>query len=90
MNGEQIYSTQARSTINPGNLNGTEKKETAQPYAKIEAKFNDRKIEEKKAKKENEIWDDQEFIEENIREDGRPQPKFDVLYRPLFVVKALR
>ena len=79
---EQIYSTQARSTINPGNLTGDKnKKEVAEPYAKIEAKFNEKKIEEKPKKKENEIWDEKEFIEENIKEDGRPQPKFEVLYK---------
>ncbi len=57
---------------------GGQKKEVAEPYAKIEAKFNGRKI-EKKTK--NDIWDEKEFIEENIKEDGRPQPKFEVLYK---------
>jgi hypothetical protein len=29
----------------------------------------------------NEIWKDEDFLEENIKEDGRPKPKFEVLYR---------
>lgn len=75
---QQIYSGKAESTLNPGNLDGKGgKKEVAAPYAKIEAKYNKRNLENKR----NKIWDDNEFIEENIKEDGRPQPKYEVLYK---------
>lgn len=77
---EQIYSSKAQSTLNPGNVTGNNKKEVAEPFAKIEAKFHGRKI-VKKTK--NDIWDENEFIEENIKEDGRPQPKFEVLHKQL-------
>lgn len=55
----------------------SERKELAKPYTKIEAKVNNRIL----AKPDTEIWKDEEFKEENIKEDGRPKPKFDVLYK---------
>lgn len=78
----QFYSGKAVSTLNPGNVmnhrNGVqEKKETAQPFTKIETKINNRMP----AKIQSEIWEEEELKEENIKEDGRPKPQFEILYK---------
>ena len=73
----QFYTGKTQSTLNPGNVDGREKKVTAPPNTKIEAKFNHRIL----TKEKNEIWTEKELIEENIKEDGRPKPKFEVLYK---------
>lgn len=77
----QFYSNETKSELHPGNFMGIggriEKKEVAPPHTKIEAKFNNRIL----AKPKNEIWSEKDFIEENIKEDGRPKPKFEVLYK---------
>jgi hypothetical protein len=57
--------------------NNNSTKEIARPYAKIEAKVNNRIP----TKKDTEIWKDEDFKEHNIKEDGRPKPQFDVLYK---------
>jgi hypothetical protein len=58
-------------------MTGENKKELARPYAKIEAKINNRLP----GKKENQIWTDDDFKEQGIKEDGRPKPKIDVLLK---------
>lgn len=65
--------------LNPGNLmsGSGEKKEIAKPYAKIEAKVNNRIP----ATRNTEIWTEDDFKEENIKEDERPKPKFEILYK---------
>ena len=63
--------------LTPGNLTGQEKKELAKPYTKIEAKVNNRIL----TKPENDIWKEEELIEEKIIEDDRPKPKYEVLYK---------
>jgi dynein assembly factor 6, axonemal len=74
----QFYSGKSQSVLNPGNINRKEeKKETAQPYAKIEAKVNNRLP----PKLNTEIWSEEDFKEESIKEDGRPKPQVDVLYK---------
>ncbi len=52
-------------------------KELARPYAKIETKVNNRMT----GKKDTSIWTDDDFKEENITEDGRPKPQFEILYK---------
>ena len=78
-NENAFYSNATESTLNPGNIGGgaDKKKETAPPNTKIVSKVNHRML----TKPQNEIWNDKDFIEDNIREDGRPKPKFEVLYR---------
>ena len=56
---------------------GDGKKQTAQPYAKIEAKVNNRLP----ANKDSQIWTDNDFKEQNIKDDGRPKPNFEILYK---------
>ena len=74
----QFYSGKSQSVLNPGNImKKDDKKEIAQPFAKIEAKVNNRLP----AKINTEIWTDDDFKEESIREDGRPKPQIDVLYK---------
>ena len=72
-----FYSNETESTLNPGNIGGKQKKEVAKPNTKIEAKYNNRIL----TKPKNEIWTEKDFIEENIKEDGRPKPKFEILYK---------
>ena len=73
-----FYSNETKSTLNPGNLDGKdEKKETAPPNTKIEAKYNHRIL----TKPKNEIWTDKDFKEEKFEEDGRPKPKYEILYK---------
>ena len=73
----QFYSNETKSTLNPGNINGKEKKEIAPPNTKIEAKYNHRIL----TKPKNEIWTDKDFKEEKFEEDDRPKPKFEILYK---------
>ena len=73
----QFYSNETKSTLNPGNINGKEKKEIAPPNTKIEAKYNHRIL----TKPKNEIWTDKDFKEEKFEEDGRPKPKYEILYK---------
>ena len=73
----QFYSNETKSTLNPGNINGKEKKEIAPPNTKIEAKYNHRIL----TKPKNEIWTEKDFKEEKFEEDGRPKPKFEILYK---------
>ena len=75
-----FYSNETESTLNPGTIGGpggNKKKEVAKPNTKIEAKYNHRML----TKPKNEIWSDKDFIEENIKEDGRPKPKYEILYK---------
>jgi hypothetical protein len=53
------------------------KKQTANPYAKIEAKVNNRLP----PNKDNQIWGDEDFKEQKIKEDDRPKPNFEILYK---------
>ena len=32
-------------------------------------------------KQKNEIWTDKDFLEDNMKEDGRPKPKYEILYK---------
>ena len=73
----QFYSNETKSTLNPGNINGKEKKEIAPPNTKIEAKYNHRIL----TKPKNEIWTEKDFKEEKFEEDDRPKPKFEILYK---------
>jgi hypothetical protein len=76
----QFYSGKTESVLNPGNVMNSrsgEKKEVAQPYAKIETKINNRLP----SKIPTDIWKDEELREENIKEDGRPKPQFEILYK---------
>jgi hypothetical protein len=75
----QFYAGKSQSVLNPGNILGNRdpKKEIAKPYAKIEAKVNNRVPK----KISNDIWNESDFKEENIKEDGRPKPKFEVLQK---------
>ena len=73
----QFYSNETKSTLNPGNINGKEKKEIAPPNTKIEAKYNHRIL----TKPKNEIWTEKDFKEEKFEEDGRPKPKYEILYK---------
>lgn len=75
----QFYSGKTESVLNPGNIMGPNntKKEVANPYTKIEAKVT--KTRPKKI--DNEIWKDEDFKEDNIKEDGRPKPQYDILYK---------
>jgi hypothetical protein len=79
----QFYSGKTESTLNPGNLMGgnNQKKELAKPYAKIEAKINNRTTVKAETKVSNDIWTDDDFKEEKILEDGRPKPEFEILYK---------
>lgn len=86
----QFYTGKTQSVLNPGNVmdnkNESIKKEISQPYAKIEAKVNNRTTSSTQSnvpqpKINKEIWSEDDFREENIKEDGRPKPKFDVLYK---------
>ena len=74
-----FYSNETESTLNPGNIGGgsNKKKEVAKPNTKIEITKNERIL----TKPKNEIWSDKDFIEENIKEDGRPKPKYEILYK---------
>lgn len=64
--------------LNPGSItDGNRKKEVAKPYMKIEAKVNNRMTN----KPSKEIWTEEDFNEDNIIEDERPKPKFEVLYK---------
>ena len=73
----QFYSNETKSTLNPGNINGNEKKEIAPPNTKIEAKYNHRIL----TKPKNEIWTEKDFKEEKFEEDDRPKPKYEILYK---------
>ena len=73
----QFYSNETKSTLNPGNIKGKEKKEIAPPNTKIEAKYNHRIL----TKPKNEIWTEKDFKEEKFEEDDRPKPKFEILYK---------
>ena len=75
----KFYSNETQSTLNPGNIIGgkKEKSEVAPPNTKIESKYNHRML----TKQKNEIWTDKDFIEDNLKEDGRPKPKYEILYR---------
>ena len=83
LSNSNYYNNNAGSVLNPhkvdilANRNNNLEKEIAQPFAKIEQKFNKRIL----TKPENQIWDDNEFKEENIIEDGRIQPEFEILYK---------
>ena len=72
-----FYSNETKWTLNPGNINGKEKKEIAPPNTKIEAKYNHRIL----TKPKNEIWTEKDFKEEKFEEDDRPKPKFEILYK---------
>jgi len=67
--------------LNPGNIGKTDdsKKERAKPNVKIEAKINNRLPDPKKEEKA--IWKTEELKEENITEDGRPKPEYEVKYK---------
>lgn len=73
----QFYSVKTESVLNPSNLmrNNGEKKEIARPFAKIEAKSN------RNQNFSTDIWTDSDFKENSIKEDGRPKPQFDFLYK---------
>ena len=75
----KFYSNETQSTLNPGNIIGgkKEKSEVAPPNTKIESKYNHRML----TKQKNEIWTDKDFLEDNLKEDGRPKPKYEILYR---------
>lgn len=74
----KFYSGETKSTLNPGNIvGGNGKKVVAPPNTKIESKFNHRIL----TKAKNEIWTEKDFIEDNLKEDGRPKPKYEVLYK---------
>jgi hypothetical protein len=74
----QFYSGKSESVLHPGNVGGkNDNKEIAKPYAKIEAKVNNRVAQ----KPNTEIWTEDDFKEEKIKEDGRPKPQFDILYK---------
>lgn len=77
--GNQFYSGElGKSVLNPGNIDGREKKEVARPFAKIEAKVNNRIIKNK----ETEIFTEEDIKEKDVLvEDSRPKPKFEVLYK---------
>ena len=64
--------------LNPGisNKEKDDKKERAKPNSKIEIKQNNRLPDPKK--EETAIWKTEELKEENIQEDGRPKPEYDV------------
>ena len=69
------------SVLNPGeigNKNG-DKKSTAKPHAKIEAKINNRKLGTQATKKENVIWDNKD-IKDHVEDkrENRPKPDFEV------------
>ena len=74
----KFYSNETQSTLNPGNIiEGKKEKEVAPPNTKIESKYNHRML----TKQKNEIWSDKDFIEDNLKEDGRPKPKYEILYK---------
>jgi len=58
-------------------MTGDKKKQTAQPFAKIEAKINNRLP----PNKNSDIWSEEDFKEQNIKEDDRPKPKYDIIYK---------
>lgn len=80
-NENAFYSNQTESTLNPGNIGGKDskkdKKEIAPPNTKIVSKYNNRIL----TKPKNEIWSENDFKEDNMKEDGRPKPKYEILYR---------
>ena len=63
--------------VKSSKLNNNEEKQIAKPFAKIEQKFNNRIL----SKPENDIWTDKDLKEENILEDGRDKPEFEVLHK---------
>lgn len=69
------------SVLRPDNIvckKSEENKELAKPYFKIEAKYNNRNL----TKPENDIWTDKDVKEvQDIIEDGRQQPEYDVFYK---------
>lgn len=87
----QFYSGKTESVLNPGNVMRGDKnpnKELAKPFTKIETKINNRNIQsvgeaEKPKIKNSEIWSEADFKEENIKEDGRPKPHYEILYKQI-------
>ena len=65
------------------NLKSDDNKERAKPNVKIEAKINNRLPDPKKEEKA--IWKEEELKEENITEDGRPKPEYDVITKIILI-----
>jgi len=63
--------------LHPNLKSDDDNKEKAKPNCKIEAKINNRLPDPKKEEKA--IWKEEELKEENITEDGRPKPEYEVI-----------
>ena len=74
-----------QSVLNPGDINKPKNanKKVAKPYAKIEAKINNRNSKIGASKEENVIWEGEDVKEEPKRDkkENRKRPEFDVIYK---------
>jgi hypothetical protein len=77
-----VDGTIGKSVLNPGTI-GESKKETAKPYAKIEAKVNNRNLGTGASKQQNNIWDTEEVKDQPKldKRENRPRPDYDIVYK---------